>query len=381
MSRARTNRWTRFRRNRPKQFKSGASVRLLEDIDGYLPAMLEAIRSARRQVLLETYMIASDETGRQVIDALCERAKAGVNVRLVFDAVGSRMLSREDRIRLRDSGARLRMFHRLRLFQLSRFFLRTHRRILVIDDTVGYVGGYGFTDDWSDRAPRGKYHERVWELKGPVLNDLQRAFRWGCGRAMAAGVEILDPAPRHDDVAWRVMSLTHLGRDQALRRIARDLACGANARLWLATGYFVPTLTFRHALMEASRRGVDVRLYLTGEKTDHPLVRIAARRSYGALLASGVRIFESVARPMHAKCLVVDEGYANLGSANMDRWSLHFNRELNVEVSDKKTNRCLADSLLRLEAQSKEIRAADMTHRSPREKIMGLVAALFEWAL
>lgn len=357
---------------RSRSVGSGAGVRLLVDAEQYLPAMLDAFDAARRQILVEMYMISSDDTGRQVIQVLCDKARQGVDIWAVFDDIGSIALSAQDRNRLVEAGVRLRMFNRVRWLAPLRTFFRTHRRIIVIDGEVGFVGGFGFADEWTTPGFHdGPWYELAWQVRGAPLREMIDAFldNWHDPKPVRLAVQ--DVA---DGRAYRIMNKTAWGSATLYRNIVRAIH-RASRRIWITTGYFVPRLGLRRALMRAARRGVDVRLMLTGP-TDHKIVHYAGRRHYRPLLGAGVKIYETRERMLHAKAAVVDDDLAVVGSSNLDNWSLRYNREFNLAVISARAADELVTAMADIQAQSALI-TLDAWQRRPLvnrllERLFGL---------
>ena len=340
------------RRRRRLYVGGGAAVELLVDGEQFMPAIEQALSQARQQILIETYIIASDETGGRIVDLLCDQARAGVDVWAVFDAIGASRLSKRDRRRLTDAGVHLRMFNRLRLLRPLTTFFRTHRRIVVVDGQVGFVGGFGFADEWVKPDGRGgPWHEMAWRVRGLPLRHLAQTFArtWRQHKPM-----LLPVVDAPEDLPFRIMNKVRWGSQRLRRRIVGQIR-SARQRIWLTTGYFVPGPFLLAALRHAARRGVDVRLLLTGPKSDHPMVHHAGRRHYGGLLKAGVRIYETRDRMMHAKTAVVDADRAIVGSSNLDNWSLRYNREINLEVISREAAEELCSAMATIQEQSTPI--------------------------
>jgi len=301
------------------------------------PAMLAAIGAARRQILLEMYLVESGALCSRFIAALGSAARRQVDVYLLFDAFGAAGLGQADRQRLRDAGVRLAFYNPLRYGALRRNLLRDHRKLLVVDERVAFVSGVGMTDDFDPgENPLRYWHDVAVQVEGPVVADWTRVFRqnWRHWRQDALPRSV-DPAPVVDAFPGqrgRVVSGRGFGSTEIQRAFIQRIV-GARQRVWMMTAYFVPSLRLRWALRGAARRGVDVRLLLPGPITDHPAVRYAGRRFYYSLLRSGVRIFEYQPRFLHAKALLCDQ-WVSLGSCNLDRWNLRWNLEGNQEVDD-----------------------------------------------
>ena len=311
--------------------RAGNRFRLLVDGPVFFPQMLQAIRGARSYVLMEMYLVKSDAIASSFCNAFIAAAQRGVTVQLLLDAFGSRTFSRQDRERLSAGGVQLAFYNPLRLRQLKRNLQRTHRKYLVVDGDVAYVGGSGITADFTGSAG---WRETMLEVQGPVVADWQALFArtwpdWSSRPVPTAGVPRGLPDGQGGRVAWTARGSTQL----EIKRVLLNRTRNARARIWLATAYFVPSRKLRRALRRAALRGVDARLLVPGPVTDHPAVRFASRRFYTRLLRDGVRIFEYRDRFMHSKVALADQ-WSSIGSSNMDRWNLRWNLEANQEVDD-----------------------------------------------
>ena len=315
-------------------WRLGNEFRLLNDGGEFFARMLAAIEEARRYVLLEMYLVRSGAVATRFIDALGRAAGRGARVCVMFDGFGALGLTRADRRRLLDAGLELRFFNPLRLGNRLSNLLRDHRKLLVADGRVAFVGGAGLTDDFAPGARRGPWRELMVEIQGAVIADWQRAFArtWRrCGPELA----LVEPpaCEAHADGAAGRLSLSEARQRSVLANGVLRRIDSATARAWIMSAYFVPSRRFRKALRRAARRGVDVRLLLPGARTDHPWVRQAARRFYGKLLRNGVKIFEYQPRMLHAKMILCDD-WVSIGSSNLDRWSFRWNLEANQEIAD-----------------------------------------------
>ena len=315
-------------------WRLGNEFRLLNDGGEFFARMLAAIEEARRYVLLEMYLVRSGAVATRFIDALGRAAGRGARVSVVFDGFGALGLTRADRRRLLDAGLELRFFNPLRLGNRLSNLLRDHRKLLLADGRVAFVGGAGLTDDFAPGARRGPWRELMVEIQGAVIADWQRAFArtWRrCGPELA----LVEPpaCEAHADGAAGRLSLSEARQRSVLANGVLRRIDSATARAWIMSAYFVPSRRFRKALRRAARRGVDVRLLLPGARTDHPWVRQAARRFYGKLLRNGVKIFEYQPRMLHAKMILCDD-WVSIGSSNLDRWSFRWNLEANQEIAD-----------------------------------------------
>lgn len=308
---------------------------LLIDGDKFYPAMLQAITGAQSHILLEMYLVESGHVADRFIDALLEGAGRGVTVCLLLDDYGARGLHRRDRERLRQNGVTVLFFNRLRYGELRRNFFRDHRKLLVVDGRLAFVGGAGITDQFeSAQDPRRRWRETMVAIAGPVVADWQALFCATWRQVAAAPLSL--PPPRFDPAAGTQRGRVNYTRGVFYPEIKRTVITrvrGARTKVWMATAYFVPAMKLRRALRQAAGRGVDVRLLLPGDYTDHPAVRHAGRRFYQRLLRHGVHIYEYQPRFTHSKILLCDD-WVTIGSSNIDRWTLRWNLEANQEVDD-----------------------------------------------
>jgi cardiolipin synthase len=300
-------------------------TRLIVEGDELYAAMLADIAAARATVRMESYIFADDEIGARFVEALIERARAGLKVWLRVDAAGSfGVLPRATDRRLIEAGVRVTRCHRWRLSRFWEFQRRNHRKLLVVDDTVAYLGGYNIHRE-NSRAVfgEGRWRDTHARLTGPVVADASRAFD-------VYGRRYVRPTLREE--AWVVSNRGVRGR-MLWHRLLRLRLTTARSRVWLTTPYFVPDLSTQRALCGAARRGVDVRV-LVPALSDVRLAQWAARAAYSRLLAAGARIFEYQPRVLHAKTLVVDGAWGYVGTANFDYRSFFINDEINAVFGD-----------------------------------------------
>jgi cardiolipin synthase len=316
-------------------WRSGNYFQLLDDNERFFERMLQTIESATAYVLLEIYLVESGIIAGRFVEALGRAARRGVRVCVIFDGFGSLGLGAAYRRTLIEAGVELRTFNPLALRARLQNFLRDHRKLLLVDGNTAFTGGAGLTDEFAIPGPPGQpWRDLMVEITGPVVADWQRAFdrTW---RRSGAELGLAVPAefpPLAEGADGRVSLSEARARSMLANGVVRRIQL-ARARAWIMSAYFVPSRRFRKALRGAARRGVDVRLLVPGPRTDHPWVRQAARRFYGKMLRSGVRIFEYQPRMLHAK-LIISDDWVSIGSSNLDRWSFKWNLEANQEVQN-----------------------------------------------
>jgi len=322
-------------RTLPFPWRGGNRFHLLIDGQQFYPAMLDAIASAESHVLLEMYLMESGKVADRFSAALLAAAARGVDVYVLLDDFGSLGLHRKDRERLERGGINMAYYNRLRFGELQHNFFRDHRKLLVVDGRIAFAGGAGITDEFdSPQSPGLDWRETMVGVEGLVVADWQSLFSetwrhvtgdhppWANSvKPDAAGIQ-RGRVNHSRGIFYPEIKRTMLNRVRA-----------TDKRIWLATAYFVPSIKLRRSLRQAARRGVDVRLLVPGDHTDHPAVRHAGRRFYSRLLRQGIRIFEYQPRFTHSKVVVCDD-WISIGSSNIDRWTVRWNLEANQEIDD-----------------------------------------------
>lgn len=337
----------------------GGEATLLQNGDAFYPAMLEAVRAARDTINFETYIFEPDEIGRQFIDAFKERARAGVDVRLLVDGFGALKLTRKYRDDLTQAGVQVRRFRPIALRNLVRIYRRTHRRAIVIDGRVGFTGGAAISKKWKGNV--GNPHEwrdSMTRITGPMVAGIQSAFaeHWVyCSGEVLAGPRFFPPLERGPGLCGLSVVSSPSDSLQTIRLLFWLSFSNARKRLWMCNSYFIPDFRLRNAVIERARQGVDVRILVPGNHTDAVPVQAAGRSYYDELLAAGVRIFEYQAAMMHAKTVVIDSAWCIVGSANMDERSMELNEENVLGIADRSLARCMEDGLTADFARSREI--------------------------
>lgn len=316
-------------------------VRLLVDGAAKYDALLADIAAATKHVHLEYYIYEPDRTGAALRDALAARARAGVEVRLLVDAIGSAR-SRRFFQPLIDAGGEVAWFHPMRFGHVWRrpwANLRTHRKIVVIDGRIAYTGGMNVTDEQDERLGDQAYRDLHLRLEGEVVRRLQLVFcedwAYATGSRDFLSSVARDTPPDTGPGPIRAQVLVS-GPDspwEAIHRMHVSAIHAAKRRVWMTTPYFVPGEAAMMALTSAAAAGLDVRL-LVPRESDSKLVTLAARSYFGALLLAGVKIYEYGPRMLHSKSLLVDDELVLVGSANFDHRSFRLNFEVSVLFDD-----------------------------------------------
>jgi cardiolipin synthase len=352
---------------------AGNKIDLLQNGDEYFPAMLAAIRRAKKTINFEAYIIYSDTVGRAFRDALVERAHAGVQVRVLLDGLGSGWkLDNADVKMLQQAGCKFAYYHPLLSWRIDRTNRRSHRRVMVIDGRVAFTGAVGFAEEWSGHAQDPKHwHDVQMRVEGPLVSLLQNAFEehwiktFGETLSGADQFPALNPAGdiRAQAIASHSFSMAPVPLTQAVSFAA------AEERIWITNAYCTPTHDQVTLLVQAVQRHVDVRLIVPGEHNDQPLTKSAGRAAYGRLLEGGVRIFEYQPTMIHTKAMVIDGMFSLLGSSNLDPRSSEINEELDLAIYDREFGHRMEEMFEKDLRQSKDYTLQQFRDRSLWERI------------
>jgi len=357
--------------------RGNACVLLRDGVEAY-PAMLEAIRRARRYIRLETYMFITDAVGELFGQALAEAAERGVHVKVLYDAVGSWTSRKGYFEELRQRGVDIRPFKPFSLSRGWRHLLRRdHRKILVVDGEVAFTGGVNISAHWApEREQGGGWRDDVLRIKGPAVHVLERRFlatwrmmfqdrihRWASGLQHRLRRRRGASSPRGPT------GLAVLSSRRSIHRAYLHAIQRSRRSVLIAAAYFVPDRKLVTALRDAARRGVEVSLLLNA-RSDHPLLEFVTRAFYEKLLGAGVRIFEWQRGVLHAKTAVVDGAWGTIGSFNLERLSLAFNHEVNAVFADPRLGQQLEDSFRTDCGDCREVTLAEFRRRPLWRKLL-----------
>jgi cardiolipin synthase len=307
--------------------------------DDFFEAELQAIAGARKSVNLEAYIFQKSEIAQRYVDAMTERARAGVKVNVVIDALGS-LTTHESFFReFRKAGAKLAWYNDSTWYKLPQVNHRTHRELLIVDGQVGFIKGAGIADNWYKARPKKpRWRDSMVRVDGDAVPSLQATFaeNWleSCGDVLCGEDYFPNVTPRPGGAPSLVVSSTPTaGGSTRARLLFQILLASAKKTIHITTPYFVPDRSMLNELIRAVKeRGVEVTLILPGKKSDHMLTRSSSRREYGRLLEAGARIFEYQPAMIHAKVLLVDGVWGVVGSTNFDNRSFGLNDEVNLAV-------------------------------------------------
>jgi cardiolipin synthase len=317
----------------------GNRTRALVNGDEIFPEMLAAIRGARRSISFEMYIYWKGSVGEQFTAALEERARSGVKVHVIIDALGSQKIEKSVIGRLRDAGARVVLYNPVRWDTIARMNNRTHRKIMVIDGALGYTGGAGIGDEWSgDAQDAAHWRDTHFRLEGPAVAQMQAAFmeNWieVTGEVLHGPDYFPELRPAGGELAQFMVSSPGGGGESAQLLYLMSIAA-ARRSIQLSAAYFVPDDNEVRQLVEAAARGVRVQIIVPGPITDTAAVRRASRSTWGELLRAGVEIYEYQPTFYHVKVMTVDGLWVTAGSTNFDTRSFSTNDEANLNVYDR----------------------------------------------
>jgi cardiolipin synthase len=330
-----------------REWVPGNRVELLENGEAFFPAVFDAIRRAEREVLIETFILFEDKVGQELQQALIEAARRGVRVELTVDGWGSIDLSRGYLGALAEAGVQVRMFDPKPRFLGMRLhvFRRMHRKIVVVDGRVAFVGGINFSaDHLQDFGPQAKQDYSVL-VEGPLARLISVFVLQQMGRRPGE----LERHPVRSAGTAQAMFVARDNHNQrdAIERQYRAAIHAARHDVVIANAYFFPGYRLLRAMRRAVRRGVRVRLVLQGQP-DMKIVKHAAELLHGQLINAGVEIYEYCKRPLHAKIALVDDEWSTIGSSNLDPLSLSLNLEANVMIRDRAFAATVRERLERL---------------------------------
>jgi cardiolipin synthase A/B len=351
----------------------GNRIQELINGDRIFPAMLEAIRGAKRTVLFETFIYWSGDIGSEFADALSERARAGVKVHVLLDWVGSTKVDRELVRKMREAGVQVRMFHPLRWYNLGRMNNRTHRKLLIVDGCVGFTGGVGIAPQWcGDAQDPDHWRDSHFRVEGPVVAQMQSVMLSNWSRTTGCvlhGQEYFPPLQPVGGAAAQMFSSSPSNGSESMLMMMLLAITAATRSIDIASAYFVPDEVALESLRSAVRRGVRVRVITPGRHTDQETVRHASRGLWGPLLEAGVEMYEYQPTMFHCKTLIVDGLMTSVGSTNFDPRSFHLNDEANLNVYGADFARRMTEVFEADLRRCKRITLEDWQGRPAKEKL------------
>jgi cardiolipin synthase A/B len=359
-------------------------VDVLTNGDAFYEEELMAIAAAHSHICIEAYIFQKSEIGSRFIRALSDRARSGVDVRLVLDAVGSFNTWRRTFHELIQAGGKVRWYMPFRWYNLHRLNNRTHREIIIVDGVVGFIGGAGIADHWyKDRGKnKRRWRDTMFRVRGRAVASLQTMFaeNW-----LESSGEILTAAKYYPafkteggTAAMVINSTPSQGRATRARVVFQTLLASACRTIHITTPYFLPDRSARRELVRALKRGVEVKILVPGVHSDHLLTRGSSRRLYGELLKHGAEIYEYEPSMIHVKSLVVDRVWSVIGSTNFDSRSFGINDEVNLAALDDTLAQRLEEDFQHDLVASRRISYDYWSSRSVFERIRELLGWILE---
>jgi cardiolipin synthase A/B len=360
----------------------GNALDVLRNGNQIFPAMLESIAGAQHTIDMLTFVYWRGEIGTTFAEELAERARAGVRVRLLLDAWGAQAIDRSLTTMMDEAGVHIRWFRPLSRMQIHKANHRTHRKVLIVDEEIGFTGGVGIADEWNgDARNEREWRDTHFRIRGPAVDGLRAAFldNWveiddvlfqsevdRFPEQPQSGSTLVQCVRGASEAGWSDISTLFLG----LFQLARE-------RIRVATAYFVPDTQLNERLISAAERGVKVEILLPGRHADKRFVQLAGESSYERLLESGVRIWNFQPSMLHAKVMTVDGVVANIGSANLNARSTELDEEINLVAFDPALVRTLDEQFDDDLERSETIVPGRWKDRSIAQRAMERAAGVF----
>ncbi len=318
-------------------FVGGNSITTFVNGDQIFPAMLGGIRSAKRSIDFETYIFWDGEIGREFTQALAERARAGIHVNLIVDAQGTQKMGLENKAELNNAGVQVVKYHSGFWLDPRRYNNRTHRKLLIIDGRIAFIGGAGIADLWAGNADSPKHwRDNHYKVSGPVVAQLQGSFMSNWMKRRGTVLHGPDYFPPLESTGSSLAQALRSGAHYENLDLMYLLAiASAKKTLRIENAYFLPDDLTRKELVEAAKRGTKIEIVVPGRKIDQKLVRAASRRHWPELIQAGIKIYEYQPTMLHAKLMIVDDTFVSVGSGNFDNRSIRLNDEANLDVLDR----------------------------------------------
>ncbi len=314
----------------------GSDLQVLTNGEDFYQAELDAISHARQTVNIEAYIVHKGEMSKRFVDALAERARNGVEVKMVVDAAGSFSTRRGVFEPLLDAGGKVEWYHPLRWYSFDRVNNRTHRELMVMDGEKAFIGGAGIADQWfkAEGADDPRWRDTMVMVQGPAVESIQSTFveNW----LESSGEVLSDPKyfpitpAKGPSTVLVVDSSPTSGGSTRARVLFQELIASAQHSLYISTPYFLPDTPARDEILRAVKRGVDVRIITPSKRSDHSVTRSSSHGLLGELLKNGVHVYEYQPSMIHAKIMIVDGQWAVVGSTNFDARSFRLNDEVNL---------------------------------------------------
>ena len=345
----------------------GNSVEIFEN-GAFFDALIEDIDGASKSVHFESFLWKEGKLGQRLAAAFVRRARAGVTVRILLDATGSKKMGQVVEGQLKDAGCCLEKFHRWHIQNIGVLNERDHRKLAVIDGRLAFVGGHCVVDTWLGNGSEGQVADVSVRLLGPIVNSVQAAFseNWvGQTGELFMGEDVFPEQEEAGNITIHAAFVKPEGSAPAVKLLHHAAICCAKRRIWIQNPYFIPEPEAIDAFGKAVERGVDVRVLMPSTSgSDNPIVQHAGHRNFEKLMRCGVRLFEYPSSLLHQKVMTIDGCWCAIGSANFDDRSFETNDELTLAILDKATAGQLDKIFEKYAAKSNEIELKRWSKRS-----------------
>jgi cardiolipin synthase len=360
----------------------GNRIDVLLNGDAIFASMLSAIRAAKKTITFETYIYWSTTIGHEFAEAFAERAGAGVRVHVLVDAFGSERIDTEDIKKMQQAGVEFQKFNPIEWYHLSRFNNRTHRKLLIIDGSIGFTGGVGISDEWRGNAQDSKHwRDTHFRVEGPVVAQMQSVFMDNWIKVTGQLLHSADYFPALEACGTRsaqVFSSSPAGGSESMELMYLLAIAAAEHSIHISNAYFIPDTLSINALVSALERGVKVQTLTPGKHIDNVMVRDASRSRWGVLLKAGAEMYEYQPTMYHCKVMIVDEIFTTVGSTNFDPRSFGLNAEANLNVYDAEFATAQIKNFQNDLAHSERLSYAGWQRRPLSEKMWDGVISLFD---
>jgi cardiolipin synthase len=359
-------------------------VEVLTNGEVFYEAELAAIRAAQHSINIEAYIFQKGEVTQKFVEALTERARAGVKVRLVIDAIGSFATWESYFKELHAADGCICWYHPFRWYTLAHLNNRTHREIIVVDGLVAFIGGAGFADHWyKGKGKNPRWRDTMFRIEGEPVVGLQAAFteNWleSSGEILTGRDYYPSSEIKNEMETLVVDSAPGAGGSTRARILFQTLLASAQKSIHITTPYFLPDRSVRSELVRAIReRNVEVKIIVPGKHSDHMLTRSSSRRLFGDLLKAGAKIYEYEKSMIHAKTLMIDGLWSVVGTTNFDNRSFGLNDEINLAARDEKLTARIAEDFAADLAESREVSYEEWRHRSIFERAHEMLGWVLE---
>jgi cardiolipin synthase len=363
-------------------FIDGNAVKVLKNGDEIFPVMLNAIQQARQTITFETFIYWAETIGEDFADALSKRALAGVKVHVLLDWLGSVKMEQKQLDKMMQAGVEIQRYHKPHWSHLSRLNNRTHRKLLIIDGELGFTGGVGIADQWLGNASNpNEWRDTHFQVYGPVVAQMQAVFMDNWIKAQGKVLHDQQYFPvinKAGTMPCQLFSSSPSGGSDSMELMYLMAITAAEDSIYISSAYFVPDEMSVNALIDAAKRGVEIRIIVPGKHIDNELVRKASRAGWGDMLKANIQIAEYTPTMYHCKILIIDHLLVSIGSTNFDNRSFRLNDEANLNIMDKDFAIEQANIFNDDWQHSHQITYEDWLARPLKEKFLEKVAVLLK---